>query len=84
MKRHPLDLVSLLGGLLFMGLGVAFLLDALNRWSTDVTWVPPIVLVVLGLAGVLSTFGRRHALIAEPQDAKSSRNSAGATASSCE
>jgi hypothetical protein len=59
MKRHALDLVSLLGGLLFVGLGVAFLLDSLNVWSADITWVPPIVLIVLGLAGVLSTFARR-------------------------
>lgn len=74
MKRHPLDLFSLLGGLLFMGLGLAFLLDALNTWSTDITWVPPVVLIVLGLAGVLSTFGRRpgHALTAPiaPQPAE--------------
>jgi hypothetical protein len=59
MKRHPLDIVSLVGGLLFMGLGFAFLLDALDKWSADVTWVPPIVLIALGLAGVLSTVGRR-------------------------
>jgi flagellar biosynthesis protein FliQ len=59
MKRHALDLISLLGGLLFVGLGVAFLLDSLNIWSADITWVPPIVLIVLGLAGVLSTFARR-------------------------
>jgi hypothetical protein len=31
----------------------------LNIWSADITWVPPIVLIVLGLAGVLSTFARR-------------------------
>jgi hypothetical protein len=54
--------VSLLGGLLFMGLGTAFLFDALNVWSADVTWVPPIVLIVLGLAGVLSTVGRQRPL----------------------
>ncbi len=59
MKPHPLDVVSLLGGLLFVGLGGAFLLDATNVWSADITWVPPIVLIVLGLAGVLSTFARR-------------------------
>jgi hypothetical protein len=59
MRRHDTDSLSLLGGLLFMGLGIAFLLDALDRWSADVTWIPPIVLIVLGLAGVLSTVGRR-------------------------
>ncbi|MDQ1520632.1 MAG: hypothetical protein QOI55_1705 [Actinomycetota bacterium] len=62
MNRHPLDIVSLLGGLLFVGLGGAFLLDALNTWSADLTWVPPIVLIVLGLAGVLSTVNRRIAV----------------------
>ena len=61
MKRHPLDLFSLLGGLLFMGLGTTFLLDALNKWSADITWVPPIVLIVLGLAGVLSAVDRQRA-----------------------
>jgi hypothetical protein len=59
MTRHRLDIVSLVGGLLFVGLGVAFLLDALDAWSADITWVPPIVLIVLGVAGVLSTVGRR-------------------------
>ena len=76
MTRHPLDIVSLVAGLLFAGLGVAFLLDALDAWSADLTWVPPIVLIVLGLAGVLSTVVRQRANI--------SRSSAGATDSSCE
>ena len=61
MKRHDLDLVSLFGGVLFMGLGATFLLDALGKWSADLTWVPPIVLIVFGLAGVLSTIGRNRA-----------------------
>jgi hypothetical protein len=74
MKRHPLDVVSLLAGLLFTGLGIAFLLDALNAWSADITWVPPIVLIVFGLAGVLSTIGRHRGLPApgttEPETAE--------------
>jgi hypothetical protein len=58
MKRHRLDLLSLVAGLLFAGLGTAFLLDALDQWSADLTWVPPIVLIVLGLGGVASTIDR--------------------------
>ena len=60
MKRHPLDIVSLLGGALFAALGIAFLLDAIDAWSADITWVPSIVLIVLGLAGVLSTVVHRY------------------------
>jgi hypothetical protein len=61
MTRHPLDVVSLVAGVLFAGLGVAFLLDALDAWSADITWVPSIVLIGLGLAGVLSTVARQPA-----------------------
>jgi hypothetical protein len=59
MKRHPLDVLALVAGMLFAGLGAVFLLDALNVFSADVSWIPPIVLIVLGFAGVLSTIGRR-------------------------
>ncbi len=59
MKRHEIDLLALLSGLLFASVGVAFLLDATNVWSADIRWVPPIVLIVLGIGGVLSTVGRR-------------------------
>ncbi len=61
MKRHPIDLVAFVLGLLFMALAVGFLLDALDVWHADIGWVPPIVLVALGLAGVLSTATRASA-----------------------
>ena len=59
MKRHDLDVLSLVAGLLFLGLAVTFFLDATNVWSADVTWVPAIVLIALGIGGVLSTLRRR-------------------------
>jgi hypothetical protein len=52
MKRHELDVVSLVSGLLFASLGVAFALHALGAFSVDLRVVPAIVLIVLGIAGI--------------------------------
>ena len=60
MNRHPLDAFSLISGLLFMGLGTWFLLDRLTNVSTDITWVPPIVLLALGAAGIASSLAARR------------------------
>lgn len=59
LHRHPTDFFALFGGLLFAALGVGFLLDALETWDADVTWVAPLVLIALGLGGVLATVTRR-------------------------
>jgi hypothetical protein len=53
-KRHPTDLISLIAGILFIVLGVMFALDRLGDVTFDVTWIPAIVLVGLGLAGIAS------------------------------
>jgi hypothetical protein len=52
MKRHELDVVSLVSGLLFTGLAVVFTLNALDWVSFDVRVVPATVLIVLGIAGI--------------------------------
>jgi hypothetical protein len=52
MKRHELDVVSLVSGLLFTGLAVMFALNALEWVSFDVRVVPATVLIVLGIAGI--------------------------------
>jgi hypothetical protein len=52
MKPHRTDLISLIAGLLFATLGVMFALDRLGTVTIDVTWIPAIVLVGLGLAGI--------------------------------
>ncbi len=54
MKRHPTDLISLVAGLLFTTLGVMFALARAGAVTIDVTWIPAIVLVGLGLAGIAS------------------------------
>jgi len=58
MNRHDLDWFSLFAGLLFAGLGTAFLIDSFGTHSADLAWVLPIALIVFGLAGVVSTIAR--------------------------
>jgi hypothetical protein len=52
MKRHELDVISLVSGLLFAGLGVLFALNATGTLNFDVRVVPATVLIVLGVAGI--------------------------------
>lgn len=52
MRRHELDLVSLVAGVLFTGAAAAFLVGELTDVRVDPAWVVPVVLVGLGLAGL--------------------------------
>ena len=54
MRRHSLDVISLVAGVLFVTLAVMFALDRVGAVTLDVTWIPAIVLVGLGLAGIAS------------------------------
>jgi hypothetical protein len=66
MKRHPTDLLSLLSGLLFAGLGGLFALDRLDRIDLDARWIPAVVLLGLGLAMLLGAFARPETTDAVP------------------
>jgi hypothetical protein len=57
-KRHEIDVISLVSGLLFAGLGVIFALNAVGTFDFDVRVVPATVLIVLGVAGISATFVR--------------------------
>ena len=58
MTRHRLDVFPLCAGVLFMALAIGFLLDGLDVWNAHASWVVPVLLIVFGLAGVLTTAGR--------------------------
>ena len=58
MTRHRLDVFALCAGVLFMALALGFLLDGLGVWNADASWIVPVLLIVFGLAGVLTTVGR--------------------------
>jgi hypothetical protein len=57
-KRHELDVISLVSGLLFAGLGVIFALNAVGTFDFDVRVVPATVLIVLGIAGISASVVR--------------------------
>lgn len=58
MKRHPLDLFSLITGLSFVAVAVLYLLDAAGQIGVDGRLVIPLVLVSLGVAGLAAAIHR--------------------------
>lgn len=56
MRRHDVDVLSLMAGLLFMLMGLGWLLDAADAFRVDWEWLAPLVLVGLGLVGLLTSF----------------------------
>lgn len=62
MKRHGLDLVSLIAGLVFAVVAGAHLAAEASDTGVDLTWLFPLVLVGLGVAGLAgSVRGARDA-----------------------
>lgn len=55
MKRHVFDPISLVTGVLFAGLGIAFLTGNPPYGDSDPAWVWPAVIVALGLALLIGT-----------------------------
>ncbi|MBK9739556.1 MAG: hypothetical protein IPO93_08575 [Actinobacteria bacterium] len=52
MRKHPFDLLSFVAGLLFVGLALAYGIGAYTDVRLEPQYVFPLVLVVLGLAGL--------------------------------
>ncbi|MFN8155851.1 MAG: hypothetical protein U0R68_00420 [Candidatus Nanopelagicales bacterium] len=52
MRRHDLDWVSLIGGIVFTGIAVLYLVVAVTDVNVDARFVWPLVLVALGAAGI--------------------------------
>jgi len=52
MKRHPLDLTSLIFGAVFGAAAAVYLLSDPLAWDIDERWVLPVALIVLGVAGI--------------------------------
>jgi hypothetical protein len=64
MRRHDLDLFSLMSGLLFASLGLVFALNSVSTLNLDLGVVPAVVFIVFGLAisaSVLSSTRTRSA-----------------------
>lgn len=52
MRRHSLDLFSLLSGLLIIGFAVAYLIGGFTDYRLDARLAFPLLLVGLGIAGL--------------------------------
>lgn len=57
-ERHPLDLLSLIFGVLFVALSIPILVTD-TPWDFDAGWVVPAVVVALGLVIGASAFRKR-------------------------
>lgn len=57
-ERHPLDLFSLIAGVVFLGVGLVFVINETADANVDVGWVVAALLIGLGLAGALGSLVR--------------------------
>lgn len=48
MNRHPMDLISLVAGVVFLGAGIAFLTGSVNYTGIDLKFVWPLGILALG------------------------------------
>jgi hypothetical protein len=62
MPRHDLDPVALVAGIVLTGTGLVALLE--RGTGLAVRWVAPVVLILVGIAGLLATRQR----VGEPED----------------
>ena len=75
MRRHEFDLASFVAGLVFAGVAGAYLIGAFTSVRVDATWVLPLALIGLGVAGLANSLrvGLRgdpeHSEAAEPAEA---------------
>jgi hypothetical protein len=60
-RRHDLDPMSLVAGLLFVGFGLAFLSDDVGALDLQVRWVWPALLIGLGVALLTARRSTREA-----------------------
>lgn len=58
MSRRSADWASLVAGLLFVLLGLAFVVSGTTAWEVNVLWVLPVLAIGLGLVGVVRALVR--------------------------
>ncbi len=66
MRKHELDLTSLVAGLVFVAIAVAYLVGTLTKVRIDAGWILPLGLVGLGAAGLAGSV--RSSLRTDPDE----------------
>jgi hypothetical protein len=59
-RKHSFDLVSCVAGLLFIGFAIAYIVGAYTDVRIDPRLAVPLVLVMLGLAGLAASLLAQH------------------------
>jgi hypothetical protein len=72
MQRHDFDPIAFLFGVVFLGLGVLFMIDQLTVLN-HATWLWPVLLVLLGLAVLVGARGRGGSRATRPALGSGSR-----------
>jgi putative Mn2+ efflux pump MntP len=68
-RRHDMDLVSLIAGVLFGIIALVHLVGAATDESVDPRWIAPVLLVGLGVAGLAGALrGARREQPEQPSD----------------
>jgi hypothetical protein len=62
MKRHEPDWTSLIAGVTFCAIAVAYLGGEITHRSLELRWVIPMLLIGLGIAGLAGTLVRARRL----------------------
>lgn len=60
---RQVDVGSLVAGLLFTGLGIAFVLEASGQWSFELDhfrYIGPLVLIIIGITTLIGASLARH------------------------
>jgi hypothetical protein len=65
-RRHELDLTSLIAGLVFVAIAAAYLIGAYTSVRIDSGWLLPLGLVGLGVAGLTGSL--RAGLRGDPEE----------------
>ncbi|MFD3686841.1 hypothetical protein ACFWTE_18715 [Nocardiopsis sp. NPDC058631] len=71
MAKRRTDWGSLVAGLLFLALAVAFVVRGTGDWEFNVVWVLPVLVAGLGAAGVARALTRRSRKEPAPADGRS-------------
>lgn len=58
MRRHEMDVFSLVAGLVFLAVAAGHLLDEAVGFDFDGRWVLPVAMVAIGVGGLASLAGK--------------------------